>query len=406
MDDPRSVPNRQPPVLPNLSKMNMPLPSLDWSDSLLRFGTSGSGLAPVQTAAPASPVRLFKPPAEAINYPIHSIPVSFYDQIPPDQLSTLPKPNSISRRKYSTGIDERNFVTVYEFQVNNNWIIWDYHTGLVHLTGLWKAIGNHKADIVKLIEASPELATVVRRVRGGFLKIQGTWVPYDVARTLATKFCYAIRFSLIAVFGESFVADCLTPHDKGFGLLRLYFDEDEYNGVGIGKDGRRRRRRRTSAPKDPRDPKPPRGHRQTKSLPGSGVSSVVSRDSLYGSYRIPADDPLSSDLSRPKMFGSDREGIFAVLQAARLQDRLQPQNPGPVDTSTLEAARSLMGVSAGKAVNRVSDLQETPRYTEYGLYATRQLPPVPINQMNQMSQMVPAKFASARGKMDIHGLLS
>jgi len=36
------------------------------------------------------------------------------------------------------------------------------------------------ADIVKMIESQPELESQLRRVRGGYLKIQGTWMPYEV----------------------------------------------------------------------------------------------------------------------------------------------------------------------------------------------------------------------------------
>lgn len=39
---------------------------------------------------------------------------------------------------------------------------------------------NNLADIVKMIESQPELETQLRRVRGGYLKIQGTWMPYEV----------------------------------------------------------------------------------------------------------------------------------------------------------------------------------------------------------------------------------
>jgi hypothetical protein len=38
----------------------------------------------------------------------------------------------------------------------------------------------HPADIVKMIDSQPDLAQVIRRVRGGYLKIQGTWMPYEV----------------------------------------------------------------------------------------------------------------------------------------------------------------------------------------------------------------------------------
>lgn len=44
------------------------------------------------------------------------------------------------------------------------------------LTRVWYA----PADIVKMIESQPDLASQIRRVRGGYLKIQGTWMPYEV----------------------------------------------------------------------------------------------------------------------------------------------------------------------------------------------------------------------------------
>ena len=40
------------------------------------------------------------------------------------------------------------------------------------------------ADIVKMIDSQPDLASVIRRVRGGYLKIQGTWMPYEVCFSL------------------------------------------------------------------------------------------------------------------------------------------------------------------------------------------------------------------------------
>ena len=37
------------------------------------------------------------------------------------------------------------------------------------------------ADIVKMLDSQPDLAPLIRRVRGGYLKIQGTWMPYEVS---------------------------------------------------------------------------------------------------------------------------------------------------------------------------------------------------------------------------------
>ena len=32
-----------------------------------------------------------------------------------------------------------------------------------------------------MIDSQPDLAPLIRRVRGGYLKIQGTWMPYEVS---------------------------------------------------------------------------------------------------------------------------------------------------------------------------------------------------------------------------------
>lgn len=176
-----------------------------------------------------------------INFPIYRVPEHIMSQITREERKSIPSEPDIGKRKYSTNIDERNFLTVFEYVVNNNWIIWDYYSGLVHLTGLWKAVGNAKADIVKLVDSSPELAFKVKRIRGGFLKIQGTWVPYDIARKLASKFCYSIRYALVPLFGEAFIDECLKPDEKGFGQLRLNVEDDDEDGQ---KKKRRRRRKR------------------------------------------------------------------------------------------------------------------------------------------------------------------
>lgn len=176
-----------------------------------------------------------------INFPIYRVPQHVMLQITEEERKSIPSESDIGKRKYSTNIDERNFLTVFEYVVNNNWIIWDYYSGLVHLTGLWKAVGNAKADIVKLVDSSPELAFKVKRIRGGFLKIQGTWVPYDIARKLASKFCYSIRYALVPLFGEAFIDECLKPDERGFGQLRLNVEDEDEDGQ---KKKRRRRRKR------------------------------------------------------------------------------------------------------------------------------------------------------------------
>jgi len=50
----------------------------------------------------------------------------------------------------------------------------------LHLTLSTDGGDTFLADIVKMIESQPNLAPLIRRVRGGYLKIQGTWMPYEV----------------------------------------------------------------------------------------------------------------------------------------------------------------------------------------------------------------------------------
>ncbi|KAG0658651.1 hypothetical protein C6P45_002093 [Maudiozyma exigua] len=47
-----------------------------------------------------------------------------------------------------------------------------------------------------------------KRIRGGFIKIQGTWQPMQVAKRMCYRFCYPIRYLLIPVFGPDFVEEC------------------------------------------------------------------------------------------------------------------------------------------------------------------------------------------------------
>jgi len=52
--------------------------------------------------------------------------------------------------------------------------------------GTWLTPIVCSADIVKMIESQPDLASQIRRVRGGYLKIQGTWMPYEVFTPTST----------------------------------------------------------------------------------------------------------------------------------------------------------------------------------------------------------------------------
>ncbi|KAL1924716.1 uncharacterized protein VTP21DRAFT_4370 [Calcarisporiella thermophila] len=146
------------------------------------------------------------------------------EPLPTDNPRYRPYPPTVATTrvqtaKYSTSLDLRGYIPVYEYTINDQLIMWDRETGEIHFTGIWKALGNSKAEIIKMIDTNPELP--VKRIRGGFLRIQGTWIPYDYAQLLARRTCYRIREELVPIFGPSFPDTCLRPDQPGYGCLVL-----------------------------------------------------------------------------------------------------------------------------------------------------------------------------------------
>ncbi|KAJ7112845.1 hypothetical protein C8R43DRAFT_133916 [Mycena crocata] len=137
----------------------------------------------------------------------------------------------VAKGRYITSNDPRGYIPVYEYPLNSQWIMMDIDDGYILWTGIWKALGNSKADIVKMIDSQPDLAGVIRRVRGGYLKIQGTWMPFEVAERLARRVAWTIRDDLIPLFGPNFPSTCLAPDQPGYGQ------------VVASSSGRRRARR-------------------------------------------------------------------------------------------------------------------------------------------------------------------
>lgn len=214
----KSLPTNQP----LMTKFSSGLPQSNTNPYFERNPSSSSGATVSDSVL-----------ANKIEYPTHKISKSAIgnDEIY-EELKNKIYP-AIEVKKYSTSaIDPvRNYLTVFEYLINNQWIIWDYETGYVHLTGIWKAAlasneyisnPNIKADIVKLLESTPkEYHEYIKRIRGGFLKIQGTWLPYSLCRMLARRFSYYIRYQLIPLFGIDFPDYCLHPSDPRFGELKL-----------------------------------------------------------------------------------------------------------------------------------------------------------------------------------------
>lgn len=52
------------------------------------------------------------------------------------------------------------------------------------------------------------LSDVMQRIRGGYIKIQGTWLPLEMAKLICTWFCFPIRYLLVPIFGADFPQLC------------------------------------------------------------------------------------------------------------------------------------------------------------------------------------------------------
>ncbi|AGO11559.1 AaceriADL227Cp [[Ashbya] aceris (nom. inval.)] len=60
----------------------------------------------------------------------------------------------------------------------------------------------------KKLEFTPEFQDCYKRIRGGYIKIQGTWLPMEICKRLCIRFCFPIRYFLVPIFGEGFLQEC------------------------------------------------------------------------------------------------------------------------------------------------------------------------------------------------------
>ncbi|TFK63154.1 hypothetical protein BDN72DRAFT_333537 [Pluteus cervinus] len=169
--------------------------------------------------------------------------------------------HQVTKGRYITSNDPRGYIPVYEYPLNGQWIMMDIDDGYILWTGIWKALGNSKADIVKMIDSQPDLAPLIRRVRGGYLKIQGTWMPYEVALRLSRRVAWTIRDDLVPLFGPTFPSTCLSPDQPGYGQV-----------VASGPNRRRIRRNTQSTPALPSIPREPHAN-WTVVTPSSAVNT-------------------------------------------------------------------------------------------------------------------------------------
>ncbi|KAF7773131.1 hypothetical protein Agabi119p4_5298 [Agaricus bisporus var. burnettii] len=195
--------------------------------------------------------------------------------------------HQVVKGRYITSNDPRGYIPVYEYPLNGQWIMMDIDDGYILWTGIWKALGNSKADIVKMIDSQPDLAPLIRRVRGGYLKIQGTWMPYEVALRLSRRVAWAIREDLVPLFGPTFPSTCLSPDQPGYGQV-------------VASGNTRRRARRNTQPTTPipqlsREPNNPSWNVATPnpraSTPGASHRSLTSSSPSHGYLSHPHPRP-------------------------------------------------------------------------------------------------------------------
>lgn len=97
------------------------------------------------------------------------------------------------------------------------------HYSDIHWNQLNKEFQTDLVDLYKTAHNFPgnvEFSDIMKRIRGGYIKIQGTWLPYEVSRELCLRFCYPIRYLLVPIFGPTFPQECVNWYDEHVALYR------------------------------------------------------------------------------------------------------------------------------------------------------------------------------------------
>lgn len=286
--------------------------------------------------------------------------------------------HQVTKGRYITSNDPRGYIPVYEYPLNGQWIMMDIDDGYILWTGIWKALGNSKADIVKMIDSQPDLGSVIRRVRGGYLKIQGTWMPYEVALRLSRRVAFPIRDDLVPLFGPTFPSTCLTPDQPGYGQI-------------VASSRSRRRPKRDSAAhlsawtadsctRSPDSvPAPGTVHQRDYRTPPSSTSSPRGQYSRYSPYPNPNPIPRKSSMS---------DSPSLDLQPERFKlPPIQPQPPQKPQTnqrsfalppiSALEDLRGVSSQDSAAVLQRLKMDDEQGAYPVGGRVSPLLVPPMP-----------------------------
>ncbi|CCF60211.1 hypothetical protein KAFR_0J01440 [Kazachstania africana CBS 2517] len=76
----------------------------------------------------------------------------------------------------------------------------------------------HEPNVDATLFQNYNMADLIHRIRGGCIKVQGTWFPMELAKLFCIKFAFPIRYLLVPIFGPQFVKDC-----------EDYFLKDKFN---------------------------------------------------------------------------------------------------------------------------------------------------------------------------------
>ncbi|TKY90399.1 hypothetical protein EX895_000397 [Sporisorium graminicola] len=123
--------------------------------------------------------------------------------------------------KYATTGGDRGFMTVFEYDVRGHTMMIDVDNSCVRFTSITQALGKNKVNFGRLVRTCPALAPHITKLKGGYLSIQGTWLPYDLAKELSRRIAWEIRDHLVPLFGYDFPSTCLRPDSEGFGQLAI-----------------------------------------------------------------------------------------------------------------------------------------------------------------------------------------
>lgn len=151
------------------------------------------------------------------------ITTAFYES----STSALPvSPTDRRKRRYSTGSNINSTLNVQTVQGGGfsasespNSASSNPHYTDLHWSNLSKELKDMMCETYKnhLIRergysaeevADCDYSEVIKRIRGGYIKIQGTWLPFETARLLCVRFCYPIRYLLVPIFGPFFPKEC------------------------------------------------------------------------------------------------------------------------------------------------------------------------------------------------------